>query len=129
MRLHPLARQGAAFLVVGAAATATHVAVALLARAGAGAGPLAANFAGYAAAVMVSYLGNARFTFAAAVMHGPQLLRFVVVSLGGLALNQAITWLLVTRLGLPFIVGLAVVVTTVPVLTFLAARLWAFRGR
>jgi putative flippase GtrA len=121
-----LAREGAVFALVGASATAVHVLVALATRQGLGLGPMAANFAGYGCAVAVSYLGNARLTFRRSAWRGPQFARFVVVSLIGLAANQAITWSLVNRLGWPFWAGLAVVVALVPALSFAAAKLWAF---
>lgn len=125
--LRPIARQGATFAVVGALATATHLITALAARKGLAASPMAANFAGYAAALGVSYLGNARWTFAQPALHGAQFVRFLAVSLAGLGLNQAITWLLAVRLGLPFWVALGAVVTVVPVFSFVVSRLWAFR--
>lgn len=121
-----LAGQGARFAVVGVAATLVHLTCALLAR-HAGASPLAANLAGYVAAVGVSYLGNALWTFRRSAWRGGQLARFVVVSLAGLAANQAITWVLVEQLRWPFWLGLAVVVVAVPALSFVGARLWAFR--
>jgi putative flippase GtrA len=103
--------------------------VALAAHHLAGAGPLAANLIGYACAVGVSYLGNARFTFGRRALHGAQFTRFVVISLAGLGANQAITYVLVDRLGWPFWAGLAVVVTVVPAASFAAARFWAFESR
>lgn len=121
-----LARQGAIFAAVGVAATAVHVVVALATRELVGLSPMQANFVAYLCAVGVSYFGNARLTFLKPARHAPQFVRFVVVSLGGLAANQAITWLLVNRLGWPFWLGLAVVVVVVPGLSFVAARLWAF---
>lgn len=124
-----IARQGASFALIGAVATGVHVLVALSAHALAGAGPLLANLAGYGCAVGVSYLGNARFTFGRPTLHGAQFTRFLAISLAGLAANQAITFALVDRLGLPFWAGLAVVVTVVPAASFVAARLWAFRER
>jgi putative flippase GtrA len=124
-----LARQGFAFILVGAIATAVHVVTALAAHHLGGIEPLPANFIGYVCAVGVSYLGNARFTFGRPALHGGRFVRFAVISASGLAANQAITWLLVGRLGLPFWAGLAVVVVVVPALSFVAARLWAFRTR
>jgi putative flippase GtrA len=121
-----IARQGALFAMVGVCATAVHVIVALATREGLGLGPMQANLVAYACAVGVSYVGNARFTFLRPTLHAPQFVRFVVVSLAGLAANQAITWLLVNRLGWPFWLGLAVVVVVVPAISFLAARAWAF---
>lgn len=124
-----LRRQVPLFALVGVAATLTHVVAALAARELAALSPLAANFVGYACAVGVSYLGNARFTFRRAVLHGPQFVRFVVVSLAGLALTQGLTWLLVERAGWPFWAGLAVVAAAVPALSFVMQRVWAFRAR
>lgn len=123
-----LRRQVPLFAVVGAVATLTHVIAALAARELAGLSPLVANFVGYACAVGVSYVGNARFTFRRAVLHGPQFARFVVVSLMGLALTQGLTWLLVEQAGWPFWAGLAVVAVAVPALSFVMQRLWAFRA-
>ncbi len=127
MNERPLLQQVPLFAVVGAAATLTHVAAALAARELAGLSPMQANFVGYICAVGVSYLGNARFTFRRAVLHGPQFARFVAVSLAGLALTQGLTWLLVEQLGWPFWAGLAVVAVAVPALSFVLQRLWAFR--
>lgn len=127
MNERPLRHQVPLFAIVGAAATLTHVVAALAARELAGLSPMGANLVGYLAAVGVSYLGNARFTFRRAVLHGPQFARFVVVSLLGLALTQGLTWLLVERLGWSFSAGLAVVAIAVPALSFVLQRLWAFR--
>lgn len=125
MTARPLAAQGALFLVVGLAATAIHITVALGSRRLFGAAPMAANFLGYACAVGVSYAGNARWTFRAAHRHA-QLARFVAVSLAGLALNQGLTFLVVSVLRLPFAVALALTVAIVPLCTFLLARWWVF---
>lgn len=127
MNDRPLSHQVPLFAIVGAAATVTHVVAALAARELAHLSPMATNFVGYLCAVGVSYLGNARFTFRRAVLHGPQFLRFVVVSLLGLALTQGLTWLLVERLDWPFWAGLGVVAVAVPALSFVLQRLWAFR--
>ena len=124
-----LRRQVPLFAVVGVAATLTHVIAALAARELGDLSPLAANFVGYACAVGVSYLGNARFTFRRAVLHGPQFVRFVVVSLAGLALTQGLTWLLAERAAWPFWMALAVVAVAVPALSFVMQRTWAFRAR
>lgn len=121
-----LARQAATFAAVGLAATGVHVAAALAFRHGAGLGPLSANFLAYLCAVGVSYLGNARLTFGRPALQGGQFLRFLVVSLLGLACTQGLTWLLVTRWGWRFELGQAVVAVVTPAATFAASRLWAF---
>ena len=122
-----LAHQGLLFALIGLAATAVHVAVAFAVRDAIDATALQANFAGYCAAVGVSYFGNARWTFRRDAWRAAQFVRFLVLSLSGLIANQAITYVLVERLGWPFWSGLVVVVIVVPILSFLAARLWAFR--
>ena len=127
MTERPLLQQVPLFAIVGVAATLTHVIGALAARELAGLTPMGANFVGYLCAVGVSYLGNARFTFRRAVLHGPQFMRFVVVSLAGLALTQGLTWLLVEQMGWSFSAGLAVVAVAVPALSFVLQRAWAFR--
>ena len=125
----PLVHQVPLFAVVGVAATLTHVAAALTARELAGLAPLQANLVGYLMAVGVSYLGNARLTFRRRALHGPQFMRFIVVSLLGLGVTQGLTWLLVQQLGWPFWAGLCVVAVVVPALSFGLSRIWAFRER
>jgi putative flippase GtrA len=124
-----LVRQGGLFFVVGLAATAVHALMALAARDLGHASPMAATAAGYLCAVGVSYLGNARFTFGRPALHGPQFVRFMVVSLSGFAVNAGLTWLLSSRLGWPFPATLAVIVVVIPVLSFTASKLWAFADR
>jgi putative flippase GtrA len=120
-------RQGTVFALIGVTATLVHVVIALLARSLGGASPMLANFAGYSAAVVVSFVGNARLTFDGTLTAGP-FVRFLAVSLTGLAANQAITWLLTERLGWPFVAALAVVVVVVPGFTFVMSKLWVFRA-
>jgi putative flippase GtrA len=127
MNAQGLARQGGAFALIGLLATLVHVAAALGARAGRGLEPLAANLVGYISAVGFSYLGNAWLTFGKPFRDACQFGRFVVVSLLGLGLNQAIIYLLVARAGWPFWAALGPVVVLVPALSFALSKLWAFR--
>jgi putative flippase GtrA len=122
-------RQGGTFLVVGLAATGVHAVAALAARDLANFSPVAATSTGYVCAVGVSYLGNARFTFGRPAMHAAQFARFLVVSLLGFAANLGITHWLSDRLHWPFLTTLGVIVVVIPVLSFTAAKLWAFAER
>jgi putative flippase GtrA len=124
--IDPRLRQVAVFGLIGVVATATHAAAALLAHEQLGLHPFVANFVGYCCAFSVSYFGNARFTFARRALHGPQFLRFLGVSLMGLALSQALTYLCTELLHLPFAVALIPVVTLVPILSFILSRVYAF---
>ena len=123
----PLVHQVPLFAVVGAAATLTHVAAATTAREFGHLPPLQATLVGYLTAVGVSYLGNARLTFRRRALHGPQFLRFVVVSLLGLGVSLSLTWLLVQRIGWAFVAAQCVVAVAVPALSFVLSRAWAFR--
>jgi putative flippase GtrA len=126
---NPIARQAAVFVAVGLAATATQAAVAFVAHETFGADPYVANFVGYAFAVVVSYVGHARITFLRPVRHRGQMLRFALVSLAGLALTQAITFVVLRAFGLPFRAALVAVAVLVPAFTFVASRAWTFAER
>jgi putative flippase GtrA len=116
------------FVLMGLVTTAVHTGVAVLAHQVGRLPPLGANFTGYAVAVGVSYFANARLTFRQDLGRR-QFLRFVTLSLTGLAMSQGIIWLLTHVFDQPFGLALAVAVLAVPPLTFLGARLWVFRER
>lgn len=128
MKTPALFRQASRFAVVGGLATVTHLAVALAANSLLKLPPLTANLAGYVCAVLVSYFGNARWSFEKTRDWG-QFARFILMSLAGLALNQAITWVATGPLGLPFWLALGIVVAVVPIVTFVVARIWVFEAR
>ena len=123
------ARQGGLFALIGVIATGVHVVTALAARTGLQLEPLTANFVGYACAVGFSYVGNARLTFGRPTRNMGQFIRFLVVSLVGLALNQTIIHLLVDIAGWPFWLALGPVVVLVPLLSFVLLKVWAFGER
>ena len=124
-----IARQGGTFALVGVVATAAHLAAALAAKELAGLPPLVANLCGYACAVSISYLGNARLTFRTRAADPGQAVRFLVTSLGVLAFNQGLVWLLVERGGWDFRWAMGPVVVGSPILSFTISKLWAFRTR
>ena len=119
--------QFARFGAVGLLATLVHVAVGLGLAGAFGIAPLAANFAAFSVAVLVSYLGNRGWTFG---LDGSgrldQLPKFLVTAVLGLALNQALVFVLVERLGWSYGAALAVVVAVVPLVSFAANRWWVF---
>ena len=121
-----LFRQILRFGLVGIAATATHAGVAVALVEAASVPFLWANALAYGCAVGVSYGGHRGWTFDARGAHKVQVPRFVVVSLAGLGLAQAIGWAVNDGLGLPYGVALACVVVGVPTATFAAHRFWVF---
>lgn len=124
-----LVRQFGRFIVIGAAATATHVGMAMaLVESGVARFALA-NVAAFAVALAVSYAGNHGWTFAAVGAHARHLPRFAAVAALGLALNQLIVFVTVSMAGWDYRVALAVVVLVVPGLSFALNRRWVFGAR
>lgn len=120
-------REGSTFFVVGAAATGCNYVAALAAQHFAGCGALLAGLIGYASAVGVSYFGNAGLTFRRPALHGPQFLRFMTVSLAGLAINLGLVIAGTRLMRWPLWLALVPVVLIVPAATFAMAKFWAFR--
>jgi putative flippase GtrA len=121
-------RQIAIFIIVGSAASFTHLAIVGLCVELLGLQPLAANAIGFCVAFLVSFAGHARWTFPIA---REQLSvtrnRFFVVALSGFLLNQAAyaeaLHIFGSRYYLPV---LAAVLIGVACATFLLSKLWAF---
>ncbi|HXQ15334.1 MAG TPA: GtrA family protein [Caulobacteraceae bacterium] len=127
MKLPAVVREINLFAVVGFTATAINYVAALAAQHLLGLTALPAGVAGYAAAVGVSYFGNSLITFRRPAMHGPQFVRFAVISLIGLAINLGLVFVGVHTMGWPLWKALIPVVLIVPASTFVMAKFWAFR--
>ncbi|WP_018274106.1 GtrA family protein [Teredinibacter turnerae] len=118
--------QLAIFGVVGVSATLTHYFVALLSHERALVPLYLANILGYCAAVAISFFGHGKLTFRRELDLGV-FLRFVVVSITTLAVSELLLFIMETWLVLSHRISLAVVVCTIPVITFLLSKLWVFR--
>ena len=113
------------FGVSGVAATGVHVAIATTLINGCSASQVTANGVAFVCANVCSYLLNAFWSFSAKPGRA-NFLRFYVVSLLGLALTLAISWLAQT-LRLTYWAGLVAILLAVPPLTFVLHRFWTFR--
>lgn len=111
---------------VGGAATLTHVLTALAVQAALPVTAQQANLAGFLVAVLVSYTGHARVTFDAPLRSGPQFLRFLFLSLVGLAASSLTVHVMTAVLGLGFAPAMLAVGLIVPGVTYLAMRFWVF---
>ncbi|WP_339067424.1 GtrA family protein [Teredinibacter turnerae] len=118
--------QLAIFGVVGVSATLTHYFVALLSHERALLPLYFANILGYCAAVAISFFGHGKLTFRRELDLGV-FLRFVVVSITTLGVSELLLFIMETWLVLSHRISLAVVVCTIPVITFLLSKLWVFR--
>jgi putative flippase GtrA len=119
-------RQILIFGLVGAASTITHYLVALATHEGLGLHLYTANLAGYACAVAVSYFGHGLLTFRVKLSR-QVLRRFIIVSISSFLASEAILAGCETLLQLSHRVSLAVVVLSIPAISFLFNKLWVYR--
>ena len=115
------------FATVGLLSTAAHVATGLTAHHGLGMVPFNANLLAFAVALCVSFLGQTALAFPGARRSPKSFSRFSVVAVTGLLLNQAIVIAVTGWIGAPYWAALALIVATVPPLTFIALKFWALR--
>lgn len=127
MSLKPLMQSLFTFGMVGGLATLTHVAVGLGLTGAGWMEPFQANFVAFLLAWCVSYFGHHRYTFQSGAGHARAMPRFLATAIVGLALNQAIVYAVVDRLGWSYPVALVLIVAVVPAIIYLISRFWAFR--
>lgn len=120
-----LLRQLLSFGLVGVTATLSHVGVAWLLIESEAINAYLANALGACAAFVVSFLGNANFTFITDRGFWSSARRYVWVSLLSLLLTSIIL-ALTKHYGLSSFAYVAAVLVTVPPATFFLAKLWAF---
>lgn len=111
------------FLVVGALATATHMVVAaLLFILFTAPSPYLVNFIAFTVAFTVSFLGHRYITFKT----DGSFSRFLLVAIGGFLANNAMLTVGLA-LGVKSLSAVIIATAIVPVLTYLASSLWAFK--
>jgi putative flippase GtrA len=115
------------FGAFGVVATLIHVAIFTSLVEWFGVAPVWASVPAFLCAMLFSYLANSKWTFQVDVAHGTHLPRYTLVSLLGLGLNVLITYAVVDVLRLWYGFALGLVVTAVPVLTYLLNRHWTYR--
>ncbi len=114
---------------VGLLATATHGLVYAALLEFARSAPMAANFAGFAVAVTVSFFGHRYWTFGGRPAQPGQWPRFVVAALGSLALNSLAVWLVDDVLAVNPLWALLPMLVLVPAATFWLLSRWVFPDR
>ena len=119
--------EGFRFGLVGLLATGVHLAVGLLLLR-AGLPPLLANTFGFVTALSVSLAGHHWFTFASAAPFRRTAPRFALIALLGFLFNSVVLAVLIRLLPPGFEApALAAAVLLTPLVTFFAARLFAYR--
>ncbi|MHA1528374.1 MAG: GtrA family protein [Alphaproteobacteria bacterium] len=118
-------KQLSRFGFIGILATAVHASVGLGLHEGVRMLPFWANLIAFCCALGVSFFGQTRLTFPDSTADGSAFVRFSVVAISGLVLNQTIVWVMTSVFASPYWLALAIIVCTVPGITFLLLKFWA----
>lgn len=113
------------FLIVGGVATLTHMlVVALVFARYEEPSPYAANIIAFIVAFLVSFYGHRHITF----QTRGSICRFLIVAIAGFLANNAILTACLF-FGLDDFIAVIIATACVPVLTYLASSLWAFKTK
>ena len=123
-----LAGQFVAFSGVGLVATSVHYGLLIALVEGFRWGPVPATLVGYLAGGVISYALNRRFTYASDRSHAEATWRFAAVALVGFGLTGVLMQALTAWLGAPYLPAQLVTTGIVLFWSFLANRIWTFRG-
>lgn len=89
--------------------------------------PLAANLVAFLGAVQISYFGHRHYTFEASDLnHASTLPRFLLIALGGFAMNETLLWLALRYTHLPVKISLIGIIALVAFCSFWASRRFVF---
>jgi len=116
--------QALRFGVVGVFVTTLHVLVSMGLILVVNLSPTGANGIAFVTATMASYVGNTRWSFGKALQQY-SLLRFTGVSLIGLVVTLGLATV-AEAAGLPYYMGIVIVVLVVPGLSFFLHRFWTY---
>jgi len=114
------------FGITGVGSTLIHVIVASTLISGFGANTQVGNGTAFVVATAFSYTVNTLWSFANQISKRTAF-RFIVASLAGLALTVLISWIADSVLNVHYLIGIAIVVTIVPIYTFLIHSYWTYR--
>ncbi|NSX56908.1 GtrA family protein [Parasulfitobacter algicola] len=114
------------FLVIGFAATLTHVIIAISLEAWFDFLPQHANFGGYVSAIGLSYFGHGKITFRVVSKHTIHMPKFIFVSVVGLAIGSGLIKVLNEQNNVHFVYTMVIVGISVASTTFLLSKFWVF---
>lgn len=113
------------FGVTGLGSTLIHIIVASILISGFDTNTQLGNGSAFVVATLFSYTVNTLWSFSNTIT-SKNALRFIIVSIGGLGLTIVIS-LIADSLSLHYMLGIAMIVISVPIYTFLAHSLWTYR--
>lgn len=122
----PLIAQLARFGVVGTLAALVHFCSVVLLVQYFGFMPLTANILGFAMGVQVSYWGHRTWTFrGTSVAHHAAYPKLVLLQTANFTVNESLFYFFLS-LHIPYPVALLLVLTILPMFTFMASKMWIF---
>ncbi len=90
--------------------------------------PLIANIFGFLTAFQMSYWGHRLWTFSAVnIPHRSAITKLVIVQVLGFAANETLFYIFLS-MHLPYTIALFLVLSILPVFTFICSRYWVFRS-
>jgi putative flippase GtrA len=117
------------FLMVGGVATAVqYLVLAILVETGLADAPISSTI-GFVLSAGLNYWLNYHFTFGSNAEHRSAILKFATVTSVGLTLNYALMYLLVSILGIHYLLAQVSATMMVLVWNFTANRVWTFKSR
>jgi len=116
------------FGVVGLAATLLHGVALFCWVELAGINPVVSNALAFLTAFIVSYLGHYHWTFGSSADHVSSLSKFLLTALAGFFANIIIMALVTETFRLNYWIGFAIIVLTIPAMTYVISRWWVFAG-
>lgn len=114
------------FAAVGLLATFIHVTIVFFLVESVSADPVLASLPAFAAALTIAFILNRVWTFSGSSPGRWQYLKYLTVALAGMLLNVLIMYVTVHVTQGSYWFGLALVVTFVPLFSFVLQRNWTF---
>lgn len=122
-----LSRQFLRFVLVALVSTSIYAIACYLLITQFGVRPSVASIFAYLFSMLFNFVGQKRFAFESEAQWLPEVIKFCVMHGVNIAVSYLLTELIVTKLGLHFIVAIAATMAFVPFLNFIMLRLWVFR--
>lgn len=127
VRYLPLIQQLFRFGIVGLAAAGIHFSIVVALVQTWAVAPLVANVFGFMTGFQMSYWGHRLWTFnGAAIMHRVALPKLLLVQIVNLIANEGLFYFFLS-INLPYTVALLIVLTILPLFTFVSSKFWVFR--
>jgi len=117
------------FSVVGIVATAIHLLVALSLVTCCNTFPLLANLIAFLCAFLASFLGHFHWTFSSNNEQHVALIKFLAVALSAFAVNNLFLIVFLSETSLSREWSVAIAAMIIPLITFIASRLWVFKEK